>query len=238
MKYGSLLLIALLLITALPAAAQGPKPQAVEVAGYDGWTLAADYYAPDDIPDGGVPAVLLLHMCGSSKAAWGIFAPDLLAAGYAALAPDMRGGGATRGSMTAENAQRDVQTWLDWLREQPGIDPDRLNIIGGSCGAILALRGMANDPGVVTAVALSPVWEYSGLTTEDAIQTIDTRPVFLVAAQRDTDSADAVKRLAALALGDVLLRVYPRSAHGTGLFMTQDDLAPSILTWLDAHNRN
>jgi acetyl esterase/lipase len=226
-----------LLVALVPVSAQDPEPQRVELTAADGLILVANYYTPavtDE--DSGVPAVLLLHMMNSSKEAWGAFIPLLLDAGYAVLAPDMRGSGETGSGMTGPEAIQDDLDWIAWLREQPGIDPERINVVGGSIGAMLALNVMAQDERIVTAVALSPLYESVEVTTAPAMLTIGERPVFLVAGQRDPDSADAVKQLALLAVGDFQLRIYPHSAHGTGIFMLEEDLAPSIVTWLDLHN--
>jgi pimeloyl-ACP methyl ester carboxylesterase len=234
----TLLIAAALIAGAAPAAAQDdpPEPQRVELSAPDGLTLVANYFAPTDPGDSGAPAALLLHMLGSQKEAWGDLVPPLVEAGYAVLAVDLRGHGETGGSNDWPLAEDDTRHWLDWLREQDGIDPLRINLVGGSIGSNLALRGMANNPAVVTAVALSPGLDYRGVTTEDALSTIAERPVFLVAAQRDTYSADSVKTLVTLAQGDTRVRLYPHGAHGTGIFMLEDDLAPSIIDWLNAHN--
>jgi dienelactone hydrolase len=231
----TLLLILLLVVVPL-VGAQGPQPEHIELEASDGLVLVGSYYTPSEPPDSGAPAVLLLHQFGSRKEAWIDIVPGLLDAGYGVLAIDIRAHGETGGDYDWPRAEDDMQLWLDWLREQPGIDPERLNIVGASIGANLALRGMAADPQVVTAVALSPGLDYENLTTEDAMVTIGERPVFLVAAQRDTESVTAVKALASLAEGDTLVRIYPHGAHGTGIFMVEDDLAPLIVTWLDIQN--
>ena len=171
----------------LPALAQGGTGEVVQVAAEDGLALVGDYYAPaGEALDAGAPGVLLLHMLNSNRAAWAGLIPPLQEAGYAVLAVDMRGHGQTGGRADWPLAEADVQTWLDWLRAQEGVDPARLSLVGASIGANLALRGMANDPDVLTAVALSPGLDYRGVTTADAIATIDDRPVMLVAGQGDT----------------------------------------------------
>ncbi len=229
------LLIMALVGAALPAYAQGtPQPQRVTLNAPDGLTLVGTFASAPE--SGSAPAVLLLHMLGSNKESWGPLTPTLLDAGYAVLAVDMRGHGETGGPVDWPKAEQDVQLWIDWLRTQPGVDMDRVSLVGASIGSNLALRGMANDPGVVTAVALSPGLDYRDVTTSDAVQTIGTRPVFLVAAHGDAYSDDSVKQLGLLATGDTLIRLYGGSAHGTALFAVEDDLAPLIVNWLDAQS--
>jgi pimeloyl-ACP methyl ester carboxylesterase len=234
----SVVLMLVLTALAFPAAAQGaPEPQRVEVAASDGLTLVGNFLpAPEDAAgDTGAPTVLLLHQFGASKASWGSLIPALHDAGYTILAVDLRGHGETGGSLDWPQAERDTQTWLDWLRQQSGVDEERLSIIGSSIGSNLALRGMANDERVVTAVAISPGLDYFGVTTQDAVEIIGQRPVLLITAQRDTQSSAGVKTLAAVVQGDALIRIYRGGAHGVSLF-SQADCIPMIVLWLDAHN--
>ena len=214
------------------------EPVEVTVEAADGLALVGDYYAVAPLEgEEDAPAVLLLHMLGSMRLLWNPLIPELTGAGYAVLAVDMRGHGDTGGAQDWPLAEADVQVWLDWLRAQEGIDPDRVSLIGASIGSNLALRGMANDAAVVTAVALSPGLDYRGVTTEDALETIGKRPVYLVAGQSDRYSADSVRTLGAAIRGDGLVRFFDSSQHGTSLLMEQPTLGRSIVAWLDWHNR-
>lgn len=238
----TMLVVALALLSLhVPVMAQGgdaPEPVEVTLEAADGLLLVGDYYAaaPQEGEDA-APAVLLLHMLNSSRIMWRLLIPPLTEAGYAVLAVDMRGHGDTRGARDWPLAEQDVQAWLDWLRAQDGVDPARLNVVGASIGANLALRSMANDPALVTAVALSPGLDYRGVTTEDALATIGRRPVYLVVGQGDRSSADSVRALAGQLAGEGLVRFYDSFEHGTSLLLEQDTLAPSIVHWLEGYNR-
>jgi pimeloyl-ACP methyl ester carboxylesterase len=224
----------ILAVAALPVLAQGGEGQAVQVEAEDGLSLVGDYYAPSgEVPEMGAAGVLLLHMLGSNRASWADLIPPLQEAGYAVLAVDMRGHGQTGGPIDWPLAETDVQTWLDWLRAQEGVDPARVSLVGASIGSNLALRGMANDPDVLTAVALSPGLDYQDVTTQDAIEAIDDRPVMLVAGQGDTYSAQTIKQLTQGVGGEALTRLYASRAHGTQMFATQPDLIDLIVAWLD-----
>lgn len=233
-----LIVIALLVSVIHVGAQEPPERQRIEIQAPDGVTLVGDLFVPDDAVDQARPAVVLMHMLGSARGVWrNALVPDLLDAGYVALAIDLRGHGESGGERTNwALTEADVYEWLDWLRGQPGIDPDRVSLVGGSLGANLALRVMAEDERIVTAVSLSPYVEARGMTTDDAMQKIDDRPVYLVAGQEDTEPAESVRALLALAQGDILARLYPHSVHGTALFVLEADLAPSIITWLNTHN--
>ncbi|NDJ77550.1 MAG: alpha/beta hydrolase [Chloroflexi bacterium] len=242
-----LVVLSLLIAVVVPVGAQDsppespPEPVRVEITASDDWTLVGNFYAaPEDAQDEtGAPVVVLLHQANSRKEAFYEVAPALQTAGYAALAIDQRGGGETRGSMTIENSVTDVLEWIAWLREQPGVDPDRVNVLGGSMGANISLLVMARDEGVVTAVAMSPgtsqgygVWDLEGVFDD-----IGDRPVWLIASQRDEPSGPDTEVLFTQSTGNIQLRMMPRGSHGTGMFMIFPDLLPSIIGWLDAYNR-
>ncbi|HEX3050922.1 MAG TPA: alpha/beta fold hydrolase [Aggregatilineaceae bacterium] len=221
-----------------PATAQDdslPEPQKIEISAADGTRLVGDYYAPSEP---GAPSVLLMHMNGQIRQSWRStqLLEALYGAGYGVLAVDLRGHGASGGRGTWPLHQADMQTWIAWLRAQPDLDPERVNLLGASLGAVLAIRGMADDDRVVTAVSLSPVDISISLNLEEAVTTIADRPLFLAASQQDHSAAHACKVMIALAQGDALFRLYPGSAHGTAMLTPGHNLLPSIIAWLDQHN--
>ncbi len=218
----------LLLGLVVPVSAQDAVvPETVVIAAGDGLEIQGDYYASS-----GGQAVLLLHMLGGRRADWDSLIPYLTTEGYTVLAVDMRGHGETRGSQEWALAEQDVQTLLDWLREQGA---EEIALVGASIGSNLALRGMANDEAVVTAIALSPGLDYRGVTTEDAIEAIGRRPVLLVAERVDRYSADSVAQLFALATGLVQVRIGTSAAHGTNMLGGTESLEKVIAAWLAEH---
>jgi len=115
---------------------------------------------------------------------------------------------------------------------------DAIAIIGGSIGSNLALVGCANDPDCTTAIALSPGLDYFGVTTETSVTNgLSKRSVLLVAAQRDTYSANSVKQMVSSATGDVGARIFKGNRHGTSLLLgdTSEATTTLILAWLDEH---
>jgi pimeloyl-ACP methyl ester carboxylesterase len=220
--------------TAVSTAAPGlgtPGPaQALKIRATDGLQLAATFY-PSMLSGRQSPAVLLLHQINGSQAQWKPLIPELLSEGYSVLAVDMRGFGATRGQINWKLAEGDVATMLAWLRGIQSIDGKQIAIVGASMGANLAIRGCANDPQCTVAIALSPGVEYFGITTDDAIQKMRDRSVLLVAGQIDRESANGVKKLATLATGNIMARLYNSGRHGIELF-AYDDLIPTMLRWL------
>ncbi|HEX3049449.1 MAG TPA: alpha/beta fold hydrolase [Aggregatilineaceae bacterium] len=238
------LLILMLLLALVPSIqAQGgelPEPERVTVDASDGLALVGDFYLPALADDANVPAVLLLHMMDNTISSWNYtgMVDGLYNAGYAVLVVDQRGGGETGGEADWVLAVEDVQTWIDWLREQPGVDPERINLVGGSIGGMMALYGMMNDEEVAATVALSPAVEYDTLNAVTAVDEIRRRPLYLVAAQADGAFTRGVREMAAVVDGDAVIQFYKGSGHGTGLFFTHPDLAPAIIRWLDLQNKD
>src|SRR5687768_14550695 len=72
-----------------------PTAQPVTIIADDGLTLVGDYFLSATDSDLPHPAVLLLHMIGSSRESWLPLIPDLQKAGYHVLAVDLRGQGDT-----------------------------------------------------------------------------------------------------------------------------------------------
>jgi pimeloyl-ACP methyl ester carboxylesterase len=215
-----------------------PTAQFVTVIADDGLTLVGDYYVSVTDSDLAYPAVLLLHMIGSNRASWSPLIPDLQNAGYHVLAVDLRGQGDTGGEINWSAATTDVQTWLDWLRDQPEVQRDAISIVGASIGANLALIGCANDDDCLTSIALSPGLVYYSLKPD--INQLNKRSALLLASQNDQYSADSVKQMLSSATGDIAVRLYSGSSHGTHLFEVSDKvrqgLIQTIMTWLDEHS--
>jgi pimeloyl-ACP methyl ester carboxylesterase len=226
--------ILLLLIVSLFAVyfvtAQDVEPQVVNVAAADDLTLVADFYAVGDDP---APAVLLMHMYGGRRSDWQPLIPALLEAGFNVLAVDLRGHGETGGSEDWAAATTDVATWLAWLREQPNVRPEAISIVGASIGSNLALLGCALDELCVTAIALSPGLDYFGVQPAESLAEMRGRSIFLFASHSDSTSAIAVREITNDFRGELGVRLYAGSAHGTNLFARRADSVVSIIVdWL------
>jgi ABC-2 type transport system ATP-binding protein len=135
--------------------------------------------APDDptrivldaaltIPDGvtvsaPAPAVVLLHGFGSDRTSQVARTASLVRQGYVVLAPSARGFGASGGTVSLADRDRegrDLRAWIDELagrdevlRDAPG-DP-RVALVGASYGGGLALLGGALDERVDAVVAIT-----------------------------------------------------------------------------------
>jgi pimeloyl-ACP methyl ester carboxylesterase len=93
--------------------------------------------------DGTGHPVILLHGLASNARIWELVAPELVSAGLAPLAPDLRGHGLTDkpdGDYGFETYRRDLQAFVD------AAQIDRPILIGHSWGAMVALDYAAQFP--------------------------------------------------------------------------------------------
>ena len=122
--------------------------------------------------EGGLPAPTLLILPGSgavdmdgnvlpfiSNAMYKQLAYELACHGYGALRVAKLGIAPSTGdgnAVTLDTYAQNTADWLEYLTEQPGVDAQRLGIIGHSEGGLVALYAAAEgfaDPQVVVAVA-------------------------------------------------------------------------------------
>lgn len=212
------------------------EPQRVEVAAEDGLMLVGDFYALATDTDTELPTVLLMHQNQSTRQSWQPLIGPLLEAGFNVLTVDLRAHGETGGTRDWEAAVGDVQTWLDWLREQPTVRDSAIATVGASIGSNLALVGCANDPTCVTAVALSPGVDYFGVMPRDALAVgLEFRSALLVAAQDDPQSANSIWQFVMDASGEIGVKIYRRAGHGTTIFSGAEgeNLIALIIDWLE-----
>ncbi|UCC51296.1 MAG: alpha/beta fold hydrolase [Anaerolineaceae bacterium] len=209
----------------------------ISIEGADGLIQQSTLHTPDGIAP--LPGVILLHMLGGDRQVWeeNGFAATLAENGYAVLTVDMRGHGATGGSINWELVPEDLQRVWQHFTTLEAVDSQRSAFIGASIGANLALISGAGEAAIKTAVLLSPGLDYRGVSTEEPIAAYGERPLFIVASEEDVYAADSSRTLAGLAQGETQLQMYNGAGHGTRMFDAQPELSTLILDWL-AQNLN
>ncbi len=92
-------------------------------------------------PDDRQPAVAVMHGWGGSAAQMLPFATLLHKAGYAVLLLDARNHGNSDSDSFSSMPRfaEDLEHGIEWLKNQPGIDQDRLFLLGHSVGAAACL---------------------------------------------------------------------------------------------------
>jgi len=207
----------------------------------DGYTVRTTLFSPASKP---APGIILLHMMGSTRAAWAPFQELARRDGYISIAFDLRGHGETTSSRASETQASgfSADQWLAVLDDiagakrvliDAGADPKRIAVAGASIGANLALRYAAVDPDVHAIILLSPGEDYRGVTTIKTMETFTRRPVLMMAARDDAYAAASVQKLDAVAKDFCELRLYPGASHGTDLLGTDPVAAEQVLMWLD-----
>jgi dienelactone hydrolase len=204
-----------------------------------------------------LPAVILVHELGATLASdeWllsGMF-EDLLEAGYQPLAIDLRGHGDTPVPNDGrpqpqllfddlEDLHLDVQAALSWLGTWPGVDGDRIAIIGNGGGGNVAYVSMGAYPDQLRAgVALSPgLWEASSetpLVIGEGIDPFVPHSMMYVVGAEDVLSATLsyvsfASTLASLTQDPKSLVILDaESAHGLEL-LADPAIVNGILSWL------
>lgn len=117
----------------------------------DGITLHGWY-----LPSQNGAAIIVGHGMGTHRS----LKPAVMLArnGYGVLTFDWRAHGESGGDLSTcgYHETRDAEAALDWLREQPDVDPERIGMLGESMGAITAIRTAAQRPEIKAVVADSP----------------------------------------------------------------------------------
>jgi len=130
--------------------------EAVTLTTSDGLALQAWYVPPPGDEPG--PALVFAHGLASNREHWLTELPILYEAGYGGIFFSFRNHGASEGDITTMGLLevRDVRAALDYLLAQPGVDPDRVAIVGDSLGGATALLAAAQMPELKAVVAVSP----------------------------------------------------------------------------------
>ncbi|HET7568569.1 MAG TPA: CocE/NonD family hydrolase [Gaiellaceae bacterium] len=119
-----------------PAAAAAP--QELTVTATDGTALACGLVLPDGAPpEGGWPGLLLFHGLGQTHAAMEAVAESVFApAGYASLACDARGTGASGGAFGLDGPAetQDARDLFAWLAARPDVSDTQIGAYGVSLG--------------------------------------------------------------------------------------------------------
>ncbi len=239
------------------------EPEAVTLLTDDGVTLQADYFmgAPDG-PAGsaagssaGGSAIVLLHMYGSDRAAWGPVREPLSRAGIATLAIDLRGHGQSLdagGALAARAAARDPALFdamardaaagVAWL-ESRAYPAARIGLVGASVGCSVAIRAAVADARLAGVAALSPGRDYLGLDSLADLSRWDLRPILLVnGTDEEADSGNCASlrdaALAAHAWAPVQVVIVPGAEiHGTRMFGAAPGIEQQLTDWWVARLR-
>jgi dienelactone hydrolase len=220
-----------------------PAPQTVKFESAEKAEIVGTFY---ESPKANSPAVLMLHQWQSDRKSYDEFARKLQAKGFGVFAIDGRGFGESvkttdgkqiapsRTDETVKAMKADVDNAFQFLAKQKNVNAQKIGIVGASYGSSLAMIYAAENPQVKAVALLSPGLNYFGnMPTEPAVKNYGDRPLLLVAAEDDKESADSVKKLGALSGKGSEFKIYGSGGHGTSLFAAKiglDDLLEQFLT--------
>ncbi len=132
------------------------KAEVVRYKSFDGLEIPAIYYKPHQASEENpVPALVWVHggPGGQSRQNFSAFIQYLVNHGYAVLAVNNRGSsgyGKTFYKMDDLNhGDKDLKDCIEgknWLAQQPGIDGEKIGIIGGSYGGYMTMAALTYAP--------------------------------------------------------------------------------------------
>lgn len=236
------LTLSLLLVSALAAAAQS-APRDVDITAPDGANIRATYFAAANTAKP-APAVLLLHMCNTTRKSWEPVASQLAVSGIHALTMDYRGFGESagpkfdglppqqQGEMIQQKWPGDIDAAFSFLLSQPGVDKNRIGVGGGSCGVNNAVHVAMRHANVLSLVLLA------GPADKDGLEFLSQKhfpPMFTAAAADDQFDANAPQDMQWLSeiSGNPRNKFtsFKDGKHGTEIFGPHPELPTQIVAW-------
>ena len=187
---------------------KGAASQEVKVPGADGLPLPATLYSPRGCSTERKPGLVLLHGWldeGTTNAGLG-WIPDAFAQqGYVVLVPLMRGWGGGQNDCGLSDPA-DTARAIEWLASQPGVDPDRIGVMGYSFGGQVALLTGALSPRAKAIVSYYAPTDLTTMYAQKACQSdLKSRSPVIVASQ--------IKAPVLLIQGDADTTVPPEQAQ-------------------------
>jgi dipeptidyl aminopeptidase/acylaminoacyl peptidase len=135
---------------------QFAEPEAIKYKTFDGRMIPAWFYKPAGGKPGELPPVIVYPHGGPEGQTRPAFNPIFqyfVQAGYAVLAPNVRGStGYGTAYMNLDNTTKRMDSVKDlahaayWLRDEKQGDPKRLAVYGGSYGGFMVLAAVTNYP--------------------------------------------------------------------------------------------
>jgi dipeptidyl aminopeptidase/acylaminoacyl peptidase len=137
------------------------EPELVRYGSFDGREIPAFLSLPRtaenaaDTDAGGTPAIVDIHGGPESqrRPSFAAVTQYFLDRGFAVLEPNVRGSSGYGKAYThlddvekRMDSVADIEAGVNWLRDRPGIDPDRIAAMGGSYGGFMVLAALTEYP--------------------------------------------------------------------------------------------
>ncbi len=145
------------------------EPRVIRWKSFDDREITGLYYHPPSRFEGVRPVAVLVHGGPESQARAGFIGQNnylVNELGIALVYPNVRGSSGfgkrflkLDNGRLREDSVKDLGALLDWIRLQPGLDAERVVVIGGSYGGYMALAASVHYPdriaGAVSRVGIS-----------------------------------------------------------------------------------
>ena len=179
-----------------PKAKDEVKYETIEIKAADGTVLKADFWTPKGTER--APAALLIHEAGADRTELRDLGDRLQKAGFAVLAPDLRGHGesivkpedAFSAIKTDEGrakawafTTRDIEAGARWLRTNRKVHSSNLNLFGVGTGSALAVRQATRDDNVRSVTLIGPRAKMLGFDLVEDLYDLEGVPTFLIASR-------------------------------------------------------
>jgi alpha-beta hydrolase superfamily lysophospholipase len=221
-------------------------PERVTLTTEDGIKIAGLFWSPDmaKVDHYGPRGALLMHMMPATKESWSDFAPLLAEAGFSVLAIDLRGHGESRDphdltfdyklfTSREHRAKRlDAEAAVAWFAQEHRLMPANLAAVGASIGANLSIQLGADHPEIPAVVALSPGFDYHGVTTLDKVRLYRPEKKLLLAASEEDELSFRTNRELKEIKLDTDLHEFADKGHGTTMFVNDPEFMVEVALWL------
>lgn len=246
------------LIAVLPLLATEAEPpvfpdpgreQAVSLLAVDRYRLLGSLHRPSGLPeDRELPAVIVVHPIAHDREDDDHLIASLLERGFAVLSMDLRGHGRSyetpdqRVLMPSVIQPQDVRKMVtdqkllvEYLVRQPGIDKERIGIVGTGLSALIAAEAAADDERIGAVGLVGPSASYFGLSGEEGLERLADRPAWIGTSSTNKGWLERAQGLARLGGGERTLATYEANLPRTSMLLDLPELTGDLATWLAGH---
>jgi len=181
----------------------------------------------------GEKGVVLVHGQGRSRADWSSFGEKLSKNGFHVLTIDLRGHGASAGSITEEAwplMVKDVSASAGWLRKRGAT---HVTVIGAEVGANLAFSAANGNEEIDSVIMLSPGLNINGVKVSGAINGYGERPLLLIADSKDPTSSRAAGLIVDKVSGKKKLELVAGAGSGVKMLNTEASVEGLVVGWMN-----
>ncbi|TQV74740.1 prolyl oligopeptidase family serine peptidase [Aliikangiella marina] len=130
----------------------------ITVTSLDNVSIAANLFTPTSPPPSdGYPAIIFVNSWVLDEHEYILQAAQFAKKGYLVFSYSARGWGCSGGqvNVVGDKDMQDLSAVVDWLQANTAVDSNNIGISGISYGSGISLMGLAKEPRIKTAVAMS-----------------------------------------------------------------------------------